>query len=158
MVEVLIKSIYNDLAIEPEKVYPEMFEAINEQNWSKLGRALEILNPLIKSIDEKLNTRLELILQTAYEQRHIKIVERNTFRLIICSAKVLLKTVLDKSEIDKKAYCKQAFRELQTLKQTESKYAKANFAKDFSKALDNLEKPVVLKSIIKLIIQKLDVL
>lgn len=158
MAEVLIESIYKNLAIEPEKVYPEMFEAIEERSWSKFGKALQLLNPLIKSIDKAFKIRLALILQTAFEQHNIKIAERNTYRLVICSAKSLLKTVLDKSDIDKKEYCKQAFKELQTLKQTESKYAKINFVADFSKALDSLDKPVVLKSIIEEIIEKLDAL
>ncbi|MFK7946973.1 MAG: hypothetical protein AB8G11_05240 [Saprospiraceae bacterium] len=156
MAEIVIESVYKNLAIEPEKVYPEMLEAIEEHSWSKFGKALELLNPLIKSIDKTLNTRLGLILQTAYEQHHIKIAERNTYRLIICSAKRLLITILTKSDIDKKAYCKQAFKELQILKQAETKYATINFAEDFSKALDSLEKPEVFNNIIEDIIKQLE--
>lgn len=158
MAEVLIDNVYNDLAIEPEKVYPEMFEAIEEHSWSKFGKALELLNPLIESIDKSLKTRLGLILQAASEQHNIKVAERNTYRLIICSAKNLLNIILTKENIDKKAYCKQAFKELQTLKGTASKYAEMSFAEDFSKALDALETPEIFKNIIEEIIKKLDTL
>lgn len=154
----LIENTRKTLAIAPEKLYPEMFRAIKAKAWSKFGKALVLLSDLIKDVDKVLNSKLHIILTTAYEQKNIKIAERNTHRLITSSAKVLLREVLNNDRIDKKEYCKQAFKELHTLENIDSKYNKANFADDFALALDNLTKPSKLKGIITKIITKIDAL
>lgn len=146
------------LAIEPDKVYPEMFKAIEQKNWSKFGKALELLDNLIDEIDKSLSIKLSVLLEIAHQQRNVKIAKRNTYRLIISSAKVLLKEVLKNPDINQKNYCRQAFKELQTLKQTNSKYAKLDFVDEFSDILDNLHRPKVLRKIILKIIAKIDAL
>ena len=160
----LIGDARKKLAIEPEKVYPEMFDAIEDKNWEKFEKALALLSGLIKEIDKILKIKLEVLFEAAYEQRNDKMAERNVYRLIFCSAKVLLLEVLkdetaNKSEqIDKKEYVKQAFKELQTLRFAGSPFAKANFTEEFSDALDNLDNPTVFGEIIKDIIAQIDIL
>jgi hypothetical protein len=154
----LIGDVRKKLATKPEKVYPEMFNAIENKNWEKFEKALELLSGLIKEIDKTLKVRLYVILSTAMEQRNEKVAERNLYRLIFCSAKVLLNEVLTNEQIDKKEYTKQAFIELQTLRFASSAFAKANFSAEFSEALDNLENEVVFEEIIKNIISQIDIL
>lgn len=154
----LIGDVRKKLAIKPEKVYPEMFDAIENKNWEKFEKALELLSGLIKEIDKNLKVRLYIILNTAAEQRNEKVAERNLYRLIFCSAKVLLNEVLTNEEIDKKEYTKQAFIELQTLRFADSTFAKANFSAEFSEALDNLENDLAFEEIIKDIISQIDIL
>lgn len=154
----LIGDVRKKLVIKPEKVYPEMFDAIENKNWDKFEKALELLSGLIKEIDKTLKVRLYIILNTAAEQRNKKVAERNLYRLIFCSAKVLLNEVLTNEEIDKKEYTKQAFIELQTLRFAGSTFAKANFSAEFSEALDNLDNNLAFEEIIKDIISQIDIL
>jgi hypothetical protein len=154
----LIGDTRKNLAVKPDKVYPEMFDAIEHKNWEKFEKALELLSDLIKEIDKTLKVRLYLILNTAAEQRNDKMAERNLYRLIFCSTKVLLNEVLTNDNLDKKEYIKQAFIELQTLRFANSAFAKANFSDEFSQALDNLKNPPIFKDIIKDIISQINIL
>lgn len=154
----LIGDARKKLAIKPDKVYPEMFDAIKNENWEKFEKALELLSGFIKEIDNNLKIKLYILLDAATEQRNTKMVERNLYRLIFCSSKVLLNEVLTNEEIDKKEYTKQAFRELQTLKFTDSAFVKVSFSDEFSKALDNLNNPSIFEEVIKDVLSQIDIL
>ena len=58
----LPKSARNDLSVEPQKLYPEMFEAIQDGNWSKLSNAISLLMPFSAEVSEtnkkEFNTKL----------------------------------------------------------------------------------------------------
>jgi hypothetical protein len=155
---VLIRDVRKKTAIKPEKVYPEMFGAIENRNWEKFEKALKLLSSLIKEIDKILKIRLYVTLNTADKQQNEKMAERNLYRLIFCSAKVLLNEVLTNEKIDKKEYTKQAFRELQTLRFAGSEFAKANFSDEFSEALDNLDNDLIFEETIKGILSQIDIL
>jgi hypothetical protein len=146
------------LAIEPEKVYPEMFDAIEYKDWEKYERALKLLSTLIKEIDKSLKIRLEVLLSAAFYQHNVKMAERNTYRLIFCSVKVLLSQVLSNDTIDKKEYTKQALRELETLQFTDSDFARASFSDELNDALDNLDYTFLFEENIKDIIAQIDIL
>lgn len=152
----LIGDARANLAIEPNKVYPEMLKAIATNNWSKFHKAFSLLTDLITEIDEKLETKLGLMLTTAYEQKNSKMAERNTKRLIFCSSKALLKEVLENSDVDKKAFTKQAFVELQILKNSDENFNELSLSDEFSDALDHLENEPKFKQIIQSVLEQLE--
>lgn len=153
---ILIGDARASLAIEPEKVYPEMLKAVETQNWSKFEKAFGLLTDLIEEIDKKLSTKIGLMLTTAYEQKNTKMAERNTKRLIFCSSKALLKEVLGNTEVDRKSFTKQAFIELQLLKNTDERFSELSLSDEFSDALNNLENEDKFNKIIKSILKQLE--
>jgi hypothetical protein len=128
------------------------------KNWSKFQKAFSLLTDLIKEIDEKLSTKLGLMLTTAYEQKNVKMAERNTKRLIFCSSKALLKEALENTELDKKALTKQAFIELQLLKNMDEQFSELSLSDEFSDALDNLENESKFNEIIESILKQLEII
>ncbi len=146
-----------NLATSPEKVYAEMLKSIETKSWSKFGKALDLLEDLIEAIDKTFHLKLAMLLKASFEQKNVKIAQRNTYRLIFNSAKSLLIETLKPSGVDKKAYCKQAFQELQTLRST-SKYSKVSFSDDFTAALNNTTNASKFNPIIEKIIKRIDVL
>lgn len=152
----LIGDARANLAIDADKVYPEMLKAVETDNWSKFRKAFDLVLELIVEIDKKLSTKLQLMLMTAYEQKNAKMAERNTKRLIFCSAKALLKEVLEKPEVNRKVFIKQAFVELQLLKKVDGEFSDLNLSNDFSNALDNLNNETKFQKIIQNILEKME--
>jgi hypothetical protein len=151
---VAIGDVRRKLAIEPEKVYPKMLEAADAGDWSKFGKAFDLVADLVKEIDALLSSRLYLMLTTARDQRNAKMARQNTERLIIGSIKALLREAIDNPSVNRKTHCKQAFVELRIL-QPMATYKHLDLTTDFALALDSIEDDAKFEKIVQRILKEL---
>ena len=103
----LPKTARNDLAIEPQKLYPEMFEAIKAGNWEKFNNATSLLTPLSTEVSQTNTTQLKFasIAQDAFKAKKYLIA------IIAGGVKKLLNSSLTGSTITKKESIRQGFAE-----------------------------------------------
>lgn len=108
----------NNLSVAPQKVYPEMIEAVKSENWDKLNTALEVLEPLSTEIDNTLRLKITIELKQAIVDRDKKTAEKKVMEFIVGGIRslLILSGKEDTPELRKDMF-RQAFTEFVTIEQ-----------------------------------------